>query len=430
GRPMRDYQFAKNVLHRHRSMEVDVWLQSGAPGISQDAHEILFGFPETREALFAYDVVMAFDVDWSRVPQSQRDLLSEWVSNEGGGLMLVAGDVFTPQLAAGGQEFETLQKLSPVMLATVRPQFDRKDRWNQPFPLEFTAEGKSAAFLRIADDPDVSRIAWDQFPGVFRSYPTDGVKSGATVYARFGDPLSRTDSGAPALLASQRFGQGVTVFLGSPEIWRLRSLDEAFTERFWINAVRMASEGRSKRGLQRAMIVLDGREYGVGQTVPIRVRALSASFEPLETPTLTIEVFDPRGRPLIPAPVLRQEPNRPAEFVGDFRVTTPGRYRVRLPIPDSSESVSDEVTVTLPKLEMESLQQDVAQLQALVKETGGAYLSIDDASEKLPALLPNRGQSFVLDQQVIELWDRRWVMFLLVGLLSMEWLSRKLMKLA
>ncbi len=430
GGPMRDYRFAKNVLHRHQSMEVDVWLQSGRPGISQDAHELLFEFPESREKLFAYDVLMAFDIDWSQIPAEQREWLAEWIANEGGGLVLVAGDIYTPQLASADEEFATIHKLYPVVLEPVRPQFDRKDRWNQPFPIEFTPEGESAAFLRIDEDAEASRLAWEQFPGVYRSYPTNGEKSGATVYARFGDPLSRTDAGAPALLASQRYGQGITVYLGSPEIWRLRSLDEEYTERFWINLIRMASEGRSKRGLQRAMIILDGQDYGVGQTVPVRARVLTSSFEPLETQTISVDVYDPRGRPLVPAPVLRQDQNRPAEFVGDFRVTTPGRYRLELPVPDSSETVSGEVTVTLPKLEIASLQQDVAQLQALVEETGGTYLTIDEAPEKLPDLLPNRGQTFVLDQQVTEIWDRQWVLYLLAGLLSLEWLSRKLMKLA
>ncbi len=430
GGPMRDYRFAKNVLHRHQSMEVDVWLQSGTPGISQDAHELLFKFPESREELFAYDVLIAFDIDWLRIPAEQREWLAEWIANEGGGLVLVAGDIYTPQLASADGEFETIHRLYPVVLEPVRPQFDRKDRWNQPFPVEFTPEGEAAAFLRIAEDAEASRLAWEQFPGVYRSYPTNGEKSGATVYARFGDPLSRTDAGAPALLASQRYGQGITVYLGSPEIWRLRSLDEEYTERFWINLTRMASEGRSKRGLQRAMVILDGQDYGVGQTVPIRARVLTSSFEPLETTTISVDVYDPRGRPLVPAPVLRQDQNRPAEFIGDFRVTTPGRYRLELPVPDSSETVSGEVTVTLPKLEMESLQQDVAQLQALAEETGGTYLTIDEAPSKLPDLLPNRGQTFVLDQQVIEIWDRQWVLYLLAGLLSLEWFSRKLMKLA
>ena len=75
GGPMRDYRFAKNVLYRHQSMEVDVWLQTGSVGISQDADEVLFDFPDTREALFAYDVVMAFDIDWSQIPSERREWL-------------------------------------------------------------------------------------------------------------------------------------------------------------------------------------------------------------------------------------------------------------------------------------------------------------------------------------------------------------------
>jgi hypothetical protein len=430
GGPMRDYRFSVNALHRHPSMQVDVWLQSADVGISQNAHEILYEFPTSREALFGYDVALAFDVDWSLIPEEGRQMLTDWVANEGGGLVLVAGDVFTPQLAASEKQFENILKLYPVVLDQTRPQFDRKDRWNQPWKLELTPEGQAVAFLQIADDAEGSRQAWDEFPGIYRAYPTLGRKGGASVYAYFSDPLSRSDAGQPVVLASQRYGQGVSAYIGSPELWRLRSLDEDYFDRFWIKLVRMAAEGRSKRGLQRGMLVLDGSDFGVGQTVPVRARVLTASFEPLETDTLTVDVYDPRGRPVVPAPVLKKDSDRPSEFSGDLRVTVPGKYRLELPIPDSSETVSGEISVTLPRIEMQMLRQDVATLEALVADTGGAYLAIEEAAEKLPELLVNKGQTFVLDERVSELWDRRWVMFLLIGLLSAEWLSRKLMKLA
>ena len=37
---------------------------------------------------------------------------------------------------------------------------------------------------------------------------------------------------------------------------------------------------------------------------------------------------------------------------------------------------------------------------------------------------------FLVDERLRTLWDRDWVMYLLVGLLSVEWLTRKLLKLA
>ena len=61
GGPMREFIFLRNQLYRDRETEVDVLLQSAWPGISQDAHEVLYEFPKTAEELFAYDCIVAFD---------------------------------------------------------------------------------------------------------------------------------------------------------------------------------------------------------------------------------------------------------------------------------------------------------------------------------------------------------------------------------
>ena len=53
GGPMRDYRFSVNALHRHKSMEVDVWLQTAPVGISQNAHEVLYDFPSSGRSCSA-----------------------------------------------------------------------------------------------------------------------------------------------------------------------------------------------------------------------------------------------------------------------------------------------------------------------------------------------------------------------------------------
>ena len=45
--PMREYQFLRNQLYRDRYTTVDVLLQSGKPGMSQEAKKILDDFPST-----------------------------------------------------------------------------------------------------------------------------------------------------------------------------------------------------------------------------------------------------------------------------------------------------------------------------------------------------------------------------------------------
>ena len=65
------------------------------------------------------------------------------------------------------------------------------------------------------------------------------------------------------------------------------------------------------------------------------------------------------------------------------------------------------------------------------EETGGTYLPLNDqVAIDLPRLLPNHGEEFLVDERLRTLWDRDWVLYLLVGLLSVEWLTRKLLKLA
>ncbi|MCH5372831.1 MAG: metal ABC transporter permease, partial [Planctomycetes bacterium] len=61
GGPTREYRFVRNLFFRDNSIELDVWLQTGQPGMSQDADRVLQGFPDTAEELFQYDVIAMFD---------------------------------------------------------------------------------------------------------------------------------------------------------------------------------------------------------------------------------------------------------------------------------------------------------------------------------------------------------------------------------
>ena len=438
GGPMRDYQFVRNLLFRHKSFDVDVLLQTGAPGTSQESNNLLSAFPEGREQLYEYDVVMAFDPDWKSIPAESLKLLSDWVSLEGGGLILVAGDVNTPTLAglsdpsgsgtAGDEQFKPLLELYPVVLSSyfTASRFDQDS--SQPWPIQFTKEGQSLGFLQLTDDPVSSAARWKEFAGIYRCYPTNGHKAGAKVYANFSDPRAAAEP--PVLMAGQPLNKGFVFYLGSAEMWRLRSVSEDDYDRFWIKTIREVGQGRSKRGTKRGLMMPDSHKLLIGQTLRVRARVLDAKYEPLEAETISLEVYDPTGKPLTPPRQLRRDPSNPGIFVGDFRVSLPGTYKLELTLPDSREQVTDEIVVALPKLEDENIRQNVRLLTDLVRDTGGRYLTIEEAMTELPGLLPDRGEQFYVPERLRTLWDREWVMYLLVSILSVEWLTRKLLKLA
>jgi len=435
GGPMRDYQFVRNLLFRHKSFDVDVLLQSAGPGTSQESNNLLLSFPSTREQLYDYDAIIAFDPDWKAVPADMFSLLYDWVADESGGLIVVAGEVNTQQVASSSNgidevddELKPLRRLLPVYLSSyfTVARFDQDS--SQPWPIAFTPEGLGAGFLQVTDDPVTSAARWKEFPGFYRCYPTNGHKAAARVFARFSDPRSATEP--PILMASQNVGRGQTFYLGSAEMWRLRSISDADYDRFWIKVVRETAQGRTKKGVKRGSLRTESQKVVLGQTARVFARLLDAQFAPLEVESIPIEVFDPSGRPLTPRRQLRRDPSQPGEYIGDFRASQPGTYKLELQLPDSREQLSAEVVVTTPRLEDENIRQNVRLLTELTRDTGGQYLPLDKAAEELPALLPNRGEQFFIPERLRTLWDRDWVMYLLVGLLSAEWLTRKLLKLA
>ncbi len=90
---MRDYQFLRTLLYRDRSTTLDVFVQTGQEGMSQEG-KILDEFPSTREAMYDYDCVVAFDPDWQALSAGQVEVLESWVADQGGGLIVVAGPIY------------------------------------------------------------------------------------------------------------------------------------------------------------------------------------------------------------------------------------------------------------------------------------------------------------------------------------------------
>ena len=325
GGPMRDYQFVRNLLFRHKSFDVDVYLQTGTRGTSQESNELLASFPDNRERLYEYDVVMAFDPDWKAIPPESFKLLYDWVSLEGGGLILVAGDVNTPTLAGmsdpnntggGDDQFRSLLELYPVILSSYfsAARFDQDS--SQPWPVQFTKEGQSLGFLQLTDDAMTSAARWKEFPGVFRCYPTSGSKAGAKIYANFSDPRAAAEP--PVLMAGQPINKGFVFYLGSAEMWRLRAVSEDDYDRFWIKTIREVGQGRAKRGTKRGLLMPDSHKLLIGQTSRVRARVLDAKYEPPRHRDDLTRSLRPDRPTADAAPSTASRPQQPRNFRRGF----------------------------------------------------------------------------------------------------------------
>jgi len=437
--PMRDYQYLRNQLFRDKSMTVDVLLQTAQTGISQDANAVLDRFPTTAEQLYQYDCIVAFDPDWTELEADQIELLEQWIADEAGGMIAVAGPIQTSKWTRS-TEHSKLRDLYPVVFQQRLTLLDDGQYGGEtPWPLAMDRGGREAKFLWLGNTAEESEAAWDSFPGVYGYYALKGEKPGATVYARFDDPEAGVSSQRPVYMAGHFYGAGQVFYIGSGEMWRLRSVDPAYFEVLYTKLIRHVSQGRILRGSSRGSLLVERDRYELGETVVLRARLADAQHNPLTLDSVTAQVLRPDGGT---EPVkLTAETDQPGMYAGQITVLQEGTFQVGLSIPGSSEEpLSRYLQVRVPDLERTHAQRNERLLRELAKETGGIYYKQFEAAihgngslKPLAQAIQSRGEVKLLkgapDPKFAQA-QMQWLLGIIAGSLFVEWIVRRLNRLA
>ena len=435
----RDYRFLRNQLRRDRHTKVDVWLQMAPDGISQDADEILYGFPETKEKLFAYDSIVAFDPDWTLLDAEQVEMLESWVAEEAGGLVVIAGPIHTASWVQSPEHIK-VRSLYPVEFQRRLTLLDDGLYGSTvAWPLDFSRDGEDSDFLWLGDTASESRSLWSQFAGVFGCYAVKGAKPGARVLARYSDPDAGLSVERPVYLAEHFYGAGRVLYFGSSEWWRLRSLGVEYFEVLYTQLIRHVSQGRLLRGSSMGRLLVERDRFSVGDDVVVRAQLSTASREPLLAERVVARVVGPQGNGK--NLMLSADLDRPGNFVGQFSVGQEGSYRIELPVPGVvDEQLVRRLQVVAPNLEFDHTRRNEPLLAALANRSDGRYYtSLTTAIEgnsnlrPLAELIESRSELKILrgtpDPDFTE-WLHRILLGVVCGALCVEWLIRRLLRLA
>ncbi len=448
GGPTREFRFLRNLLYRDQDTTVDVLLQTAKPGVSQEGDEVLYEFPELPEELFEYDCIVAFDPNWMALNVAQTEMLKRWVAEKAGGLIVVAGPVHTPRWASrlrGDERIDILKLLYPVVFysrgsATLSlGRFASESAW----PLRFTRDGRDAEYLWLEDDQILSEQAWSRFEGVYGYYAVKDPKAGARVLANFSDPNTAIDGDLPIYMASHFFGAGRVFFQASGEMWRIRAVNDEYFERYYTKLIRWASQGRLLRDSSRGILLVDKDRCSLGDHVSVQAILTDAQFEPLGLPSVNATLRHPDGRrtPWF----LRRVENaaRDGLYSAQFVAKLEGDYVVELQPPHGGdrELLSREVRSRIPALETEQPERNDPLLKYLAEQTGGAYyVGIAAAMNRggtgappLANLVEPQDQVTFLAGSPDRDFERQlmgWLMGIICGVLCLEWLIRRLSKLA
>jgi hypothetical protein len=445
GGPAREFRFLRNQLYRDKDTVVDVLLQTGAPEVASEANKALPEFPKSEEDLFGYDCIVAFDPNWEALDEVQMKLLERWVAEKAGGLIVVAGPVHTPEWAGrrrNDKRFETIKSLYPVSFYASGSASLNLGRTGgeAAWPLQFTREGQESEFLWLTDELVTSEAAWETFDGVFGYFAVKDPKPGAKVLARFADPNTSIDNELPIYMAAQFYGAGRVFFQASGEMWRLRAVDESYFETYYTKLLRWVSQGRLMQDSTRGVLLVDKERCLLGEQLTLRAMLTDAQRQPLSAAQVDVSLALPDGarKTLTLTPV--KDSARPGTYGGQFTASHLGDHRFELRVPGSvDEILSRQVRVDAPRREIESPLRNDSLLNELTSKTGGEYfIGFDDATSG--RLRPALAQ-MILPQDELTIipgtpdrdFDRRlmtWLMAMIVGLLSMEWLLRRLSRLA
>jgi hypothetical protein len=446
GAATRDYQFVRNLLVRevekHRA-QLSICLQMKRDGVVQDveAERFLQRFPNrlgddaaagggTQDrygSLSQYDLIIAFDPDWSQLGNDQPEALTaleKWVNLQAGGLIVVAGPVNTFQLARLGNrdKLKPILDLFPVTLQDSVLQAVGLDRpTTDPWRLHFPGANAELEFLKLDEESTQQLAGWDEFftglpkdqinaetptvRGFYNYYPVDSVKASAQVIATFSDPRARLrDNKEQPFLVTMPYGSGKVVYIGAGETWRLRMYREIFFERCWTKLARYVGSGNLTRLSTHGRIIM-GSTFTAGQFVPINAQLFGLDMLPLSVNSRPkVAIKPPPGVAMPPAIELEAKPTQGGEwqgwFQGRLRVLSPGEYRLELQIPESGEILPQRFVVKEDNPEMDNTRPDFGQLYQLASEVTDFMPRIPDKETQDEVKLALEGTAARLLQKV------------------------------
>ena len=553
GAPSREFAFLRTLLVREvqdkrASLTTFVQNEAGTSNklTAEEGETIIARFPnrfdltnkpnadpfEKPYNLNEYDVILAFDPDWTELSQQQAEDLGRWVREGGGGLIYVAGPINTFQLA---RTEETNGRLTPLLNILPVVPADIVAQRIKPIPkvprrLHLHPERIIGSDLLKLDDkvPEDPKAGWERyftdrdkyapdpdlkkelFPerGFFSSYPVKDVKPGSAVLAEFADA---GDNGEPVLLpwivTNNPSAAYRTAFVASGELYRLQVFEPSdgtgreFFQRFWVKMIKYMGAKRNIKAPRGRVLV--GREGVAGAPLRVQARVLNESARPYDIgridPKFKIVQEAPGGgkREYGPFPLFAKETAGrafdgyyagqvtldPKEFpAGDFL------YRVVVDVPESpGDTLTGEFRVRKSDPEMDNTKPDYPAMLRMASDSDGEFqLRLSDKmkgeafGKRLPQVAGMPKLAFkITDTELLklipecmktasathknlgpvnDLWDRgvtmptydaemnpavrkyavSWwsglrlslVLLAVVFLLSLEWLGRKLLRLA
>ncbi len=411
--PRYEFRFLKQFLEREPSVELQTLLQEADLEYAKEDRTAIRNFPIRREDFAALDVLILGDIDPRLLSPSSLELIDDFVRNQGGGLIVIAGELNNPSKWSGS----ILEKLLPFRVSDAQ----LPERAETPFQPLLTFEAtRGSRLFRFAQSPAENQSIWNELAPWFWSLQISALKPGASVLVERQDRGQRT---ANPLIILQRVGVGKVLFLATDETWRwrFRQGDHIFGK-FWVQAIRFMSR-RQNDDEEPVRFLADRATYEIGQKVHLTLEVRDERALPQGTEKLIAQVESAEGQ--LETIELRRTGQSAAFFEADWTPVREGPYRLQM-VDDKllAKLPLLSILVTAPQKELLATAASTADLKLAAEATRGQYLPIDRI-EELPELLPRSQLLPVATIESVRIWNRWELLILLGSLICLEWGLRR-----
>lgn len=421
GVPRWEYRYLKNLLLREESIESSIMLLSADRNFAQEGDRPISRLPVTSDEFDDFDVVIIGDVPAGVMSPDQHHLLQESVASGGTGVLWIGGEESTPS---------SWEESKSASLLPFTPPFDLP-AIGSPVQMKPTEEAERIGVLRLDDGDastwpeslvdernDWSKIQWSQWIQRERLKPTSSVLAET---ARFKDG----DESVPIVVDS-RYGLGRSIYVATDDIWRWRyGRGERLGEQFWIQLIRLLGRSSLSGNESIAEFSPSRRQVPAGQIVRLKLRVMDDSTISSLDDSIIIPIKDDSGRQ-VSETIIQRDRSDPDIWNGSWITTDPGEFEFHL--VSKGLDVRTDVRVEDSSTEYRNPEVDHESLEQLARITNGHVIQMSDI-ERIPQLIPDRSIT-EMDIRRTTLWDAPFVFILMMALLLIEWIGRRLNRMA
>lgn len=410
GRARWETRYLRNVFERDEQWRIDTII--AGPGNDDEILPRGTGddlFPETREALFEYDLIIIGEIAPELLTDYEYEWLRDFVMLRGGGMIFIDGQRgHMPELANRG-----LGSLIPVEWSST--PLSSRSIILKPTPL-----GAETAALRFVPDKEANRRFWAALPSIHNTVSVNALE-GAQVLVE-ADVNGRQQ---PAVV-TQRIGSGRVLYFAFDETWRWRyKAADTWHQRIWNQLAVFTIPPPYTVSDEYVAIDAGPPRYAYGESAELRIKLTGLDGQPAVNTTVDALLWS--GDRLVSTIALTADPNVPGVYRGSSEALTEGDYEVSVRASGFSREAlrARGEFVVLPPVTEELVKTSINEslLRRMAEDSGGVYLREEELS-KLTELLAPFSSGRVVESDT-PLWQTYWWLSAIMLLLTIEWISRK-----